>query len=182
MDEHLASAEVVDDLELHAVSFSVGDMKPATTSASSNGFTGLVNHASAPDHLASHRSWGRSSKITMRPSNGGTAPVRSLASANAPAREAISSATTTSGRGSLQARAIPETPSADSRNSTSCSSPRILRTPPTASAMVSRTAGSAETSRTLTPSRLYRYATNGPRSAVPTDPLPGRDGTRKEMT
>jgi hypothetical protein len=74
------------------------------------------DQASAPDHFASHASWGLARAITIAPGNGSVWPRRSLATAKAPAPEAISSATTTSGS-SRQATRMPSIPFPASRYS-----------------------------------------------------------------
>src|SRR3990170_3309577 len=86
LGEELASAASARPLDLHAVSFSVLDMSSTRRSASSNGSTGLTNHASAPDQRASHASCRRSSNNTIGPREGSDAPRRSLASAKPPPR------------------------------------------------------------------------------------------------
>src|SRR5207247_2235821 len=118
----------------------------STRSASSNGSIGRTNQASAPDQLANHLSWRRSRRITMAPGYGSFAPRRSRARANAPIREAISSATTASGR-SRQAFLRPSSPSDASMNSNR--SPKRRSMLATASRVRVRDSGSGETSRTF---------------------------------
>src|SRR5207247_6911298 len=105
LDQDLPAALGMDDLDLHTASSRLPSSKPSTVSPSSKGLMGLTNQASAPDQRASHVSWGRSRSTITFPSNGGSAPLRSMATANAPAPLVISSATTTSGR-CRQARAM----------------------------------------------------------------------------
>src|SRR5204862_6415897 len=97
LDQDLSPALVMDELDLHTASLSPPAKNPAIVSATSKGFTGFTNHASAPDHAASQASCTRSRNTTTRPGKGSVAPLRSLVTANAPALDVISSATTTSG-------------------------------------------------------------------------------------
>src|SRR5206468_2010859 len=73
-DQHLATALLVVQLDLHTASLlgTCGRPRDRTiVSATSKGLTGFTNHASAPDHAASHASCRRSSRISTRPGNGG---------------------------------------------------------------------------------------------------------------
>src|SRR6266516_1118272 len=100
----------------------------------------------------------------MTPGNGSLWPRRSLARANAPARDAISSAITTSGR-SRHATRIPPTPSSASRNSSP--SPRARGIPATASPASSRAWGSGDTRRTFTRLILSAGPGSGPHHGPP---------------
>ncbi len=113
-DEELPAVALVDALDLHALSFSL--TSSSSRSASSNGSTGFTNHASAPDHRASHASCLRSSRITITPVYGRGVVAQRLARARTRRlADAISSATITSGRSRRAAR-MPSSPLAAARN------------------------------------------------------------------
>src|SRR5436309_2693581 len=139
LDQELPAVALARSLDLHALSFSV--TSSSTRSASSKGSTGLTNHASAPDHLASQASCLRSRRITITPVYGSAASRRCFARAKAPARLAISSATITCGR-SRVAAAMPSSPFFAARNRISCPSARSIDR--TARAMSARDEGSGE--------------------------------------
>src|SRR4029450_4025848 len=142
-------------------------------SASSNGSTGRTSQASAPDQRASHASCLRSSTITIGPRYGSTAPRRSRASEKPPALEAISSATTASGR-SRNPIPAPCSPSCASRNDTRSPSRRSML--PIEMRSRSRASASGDTSRTFT-HRILSTAV-APLSPPPSTAIVARVGQR----